>query len=237
MSSEIPDVREKGKAPDGSVIASNRRLYMQLLAWTGCGDLGPAKRAMASGGVTGTLYADFSDPRGFAIVCAHEDPDWFIDSLRPVLQEEPFASLQARPELTMTGRSYTIGYENDLDHVLVNRPRRRLLNPDWPWAVYYPLRRNGKFARLERKEKMKILGEHGVIGRAYGEAGLAQDIRLACFGLDSNDNDFVVGLLGDQLHPLSHVVQRMRSTQQTSRYIEHLGPFFVGRAVYRNDAG
>ncbi len=35
--------------------------------------------------------------------------------------------------------------------------------------------------------------EHGGIGHAYGRAGYGTDIRLACHGLDKNDNDFVVG--------------------------------------------
>jgi chlorite dismutase len=52
--------------------------------------------------------------------------------------------------------------------------------------------------------------------------------------MDRNDNDFVVGLLGKDFHPLSAVVQRMRGTVQTSTYIERLGPFFVGRVVYQS---
>ena len=48
------------------------------------------------------------------------------------------------------------------------------------------------------------------MGRAYGEADLAHDVRLACHGLDTHDNDFVIGLVGRELHPLSHLVQAMR---------------------------
>jgi chlorite dismutase len=105
-----------------------------------------------------------------------------------------------------------------------------------PWAVWYPLRRTGAFARLGPKEQGAILREHGVIGRAYGEAGLGHDIRLACNGLDQNDNDFVIGLIGPDLYPLSHLVQAMRKTIQTSEYIEKLGPFFVGRACWQHAA-
>ncbi|MGC4089308.1 MAG: chlorite dismutase family protein [Polyangiaceae bacterium] len=76
--------------------------------------------------------------------------------------------------------------------------------------------------------------EHGGIGRAYGEADLAHDVRLACHGLDQNDNDFVIGLIGKSLHPLSHVVQAMRATRQTAEFMEQMGPFFVGRAVSRS---
>jgi chlorite dismutase len=43
----------------------------------------------------------------------------------------------------------------------------------------------------------------------------------------------VIGLVAKELHPLSHLVQRMRKTQQTSEYIQQMGPFFVGYAVWR----
>ena len=79
-----------------------------------------------------------------------------------------------------------------------------------------------------------MLMEHGGIGKSFGRAGLARDVRLASHGLDPNDNDFVTGLVGRDLHPLSAVVQRMRSTRQTAEFIENLGPFFVGRAVWQS---
>jgi chlorite dismutase len=111
----------------------------------------------------------------------------------------------------------------------VERPRRRVLDPKLPWAIWYPLRRAGSFEQLSRREQDTILMEHGGVGMAFGRAGLGYDIRLACHGLDRDDNDFVVGLLGPELHPLSIIVQRMRKTKQTSLHLERLGPFFVGR--------
>jgi chlorite dismutase len=133
----------------------------------------------------------------------------------------------------MVGRTYASGFEPDLTEWLLERPRRTVLNPAWPWAIWYPLRRTGAFARLAREEQGKILHEHATIGRAYGEADHAHDIRLACYGLDTSDNDFVIGLVGRALHPLSHLVQAMRRTIQTSEYIERLGPFFVGNAIWQ----
>ena len=79
-----------------------------------------------------------------------------------------------------------------------------------------------------------ILQEHGGIGRAFGRAGLGHDIRLACHGLDKVDNDFVIGLVGPQLMPLSAIVQRMRKTKQTSLHLERLGPFFVGKTIWQS---
>jgi chlorite dismutase len=109
-----------------------------------------------------------------------------------------------------------------------------VLNDAWPWAIWYPLRRSGAFSRLEGREQGDILREHATIGRAYGAQDLAHDIRLACHGLDACDNEFVIGLVGRELHPLSHIVQAMRKTRQTSEYISQMGPFFVGRASARS---
>ena len=134
----------------------------------------------------------------------------------------------------MLGRTYAIGHEQDLDETLVERPRRRVLDPELRWAIWYPLRRAGSFEQLSRKEQNTILMEHGGVGMAFGRAGLGYDIRLACHGLDKLDNDFVVGLLGPELHPLSIIVQRMRKTRQTSLHLERLGPFFVGRVAWQS---
>ena len=57
---------------------------------------------------------------------------------------------------------------------------------------------------------------------------------VACHGLDAHDNDFLIGLVGKELQPLSHLVQTMRKTVQTSEYMASLGPFFVGHAVWQS---
>ena len=87
---------------------------------------------------------------------------------------------------------------------------------------------------MPQEEQMTILREHGKIGRSFGEAGLAHDIRLACFGMDQNDNDFVIGLVGKELFPLSACIQAMRRTQQTSLHMQEMGPFFIGKAIWQN---
>ena len=101
----------------------------------------------------------------------------------------------------MLGRTYSLGYEPDLRDALIDRPRRTVLNPAWRWAIWYPLRRSGKFAQLPDQEQRTILAEHGAIGMAFGAADYAHDVRLACHGLDRDDNDFVIGLIGKELFP------------------------------------
>ena len=44
------------------------------------------------------------------------------------------------------------------------------------------------------------------------------------------------GLIGKDLLPLSKIVEHMRGTVQTSTYIERLGPFFIGKAIYQSPA-
>jgi chlorite dismutase len=154
--------------------------------------------------------------------------------VRSAIGENSVSGLSLRPHFTMLGRTYSTGYEPDLEYWLLRRPQETVLNRDWPWAIWYPLRRIGAFERLEGRERGSILREHGEIGKAYGAQDLAHDVRLACHGLDANDNEFVIGLVGKELHPLSHVVQRMRRTRQTSEFIGQMGPFLVGHAVWRS---
>jgi chlorite dismutase len=224
------DVREKG----ASQQVSERRLFVQLQVWTGCADAKPLVAAVERGRIEGVLYHDVNDPAGVALLALHENPAFFPTDLRALLSGEPFAGLRHRADLTMLGRTYASGFEPDLEDWLLGRPRRTVLNPAWPWGIWYPLRRAGAFARLSAQEQGAILREHGALGRSYGDADLAHDVRLACHGLDARDNDFVIGLVGRDLHPLSHLVQAMRRTAQTSQYLERLGPFFVGHALWQS---
>lgn len=204
---------------------------MQLMAFGGCRDAAQAGTHLARAGVDHVLYEDLNDPLGIAVVTCSTDPNWFVERVRPALASGPFEALARKPEYAMFGRTYSLGYEPDLREVLTERPRRTLLNPDWRWGVWYPLRRSGRFAQLSPEEQRTILAEHGAIGMTFGAADYAHDIRLACHGLDRDDNDFVIGLIGKDLFPLSAVVQSMRRTQQTSLYLDRLGPFFVGRKI------
>ena len=231
---EPPDISEKGGMKDGQPQRSNERLFMQFLAFAGCADATPLADALARANVAGVLYEDVNDPRGVGLLTFSEDPDFFLDRVRPVLNGPGFSILVQKPQYTMLGRTYSIGYEPDLSETLVQRPRRTVLNPLWKWALWYPLRRSGRFVQLPAEEQRVILAEHGAIGMSFGAGDFAHDIRLACHGLDKDDNDFVVGLIGKDLYPLSAIVQTMRKTQQTSLYLERLGPFFVGRAVWQS---
>lgn len=229
-----PDIREHGGIKNGTPQLSDERLFMQLLAFGSCRDVEAVVRCLAGASIACVLYEDLNDPCGIAVLALAEDPNHFLDVVRPLLARAPFDSLVPKPDYTMFGRTYAIGYEPDLRDTLIDRPRRTVLNPAWRWATWYPLRRSGRFSQLTPDEQRTILGEHGAIGMTFGSADLAHDVRLACHGLDRDDNDFVIGLIGKDLFPLSAVVQAMRKTQQTSLYLDRLGPFFVGRAVWQS---
>ena len=231
---EAPDLREHGAARDGVPQTIERRLFMQLQVFTGC--LKPAEMvsALKTSGLESVVYLDVNDPQGVAVLLMSEDPAFFTGKGREVLTQEPFLSLKRRPELTMTGRTYAGGREPDLEDWLLQKPRRNAFNPELKWAVWYPLRRKPEFELLTKEEQGKILFEHARLGMSYGASGLAHDIRLACYGLDQNDNEFILGILSPDLHALSRLVQDMRKTQQTARYIQSLGPFFVGKVFFQS---
>jgi hypothetical protein len=230
---EPPDLSERGGAKGGEPQRSNERLFMQFMAFGGCRDLRALAGHLAGASIAGVLYEDLNDPRGAAVLALAQDPSYFLDVVRPVLTSGPFTELALKGEHTMLGRTYSIGYEPDLHDSLIERPKRTVLNPEWRWAIWYPLRRSGRFSLLSPEDQRAIVAEHGAIGMTFGAADLAHDVRLACHGLDRDDNDFVIGLIGKDLFPLSAVVQAMRKTQQTSLYLDRLGPFFVGRAVWQ----
>jgi chlorite dismutase len=234
------DVSEHGAQRDGKPQVLDRRLFMQLLVLNCTGELGPARavetlgKTLAATGIGTVLYEDMNDPFGIGVLTFTEEPADFVTKVRPSIASPDLAGIKLRSEFTMLGRSYSSGFEPDLEHWVLKRPRETVLNEAWPWAVWYPLRRTGAFAKLERREQGGILREHGMIGRSYAAQNLAHDVRLACHGLDANDNEFLIGLIGEKLHPLSHIVQAMRATRQTSEFISQMGPFFVGRAVFRS---
>jgi chlorite dismutase len=229
------DLSEKGLR-NGKPISLNRRLFMKFTAFGGCADAGQASKALADAGLEGVLYLDANDPRGIGLVVMNEDPDCFVTTLRHLLNTPPFSHMTHKPEFDMLGRTYSIGYEPDLEDTLLVKPRTKTLNPEFRWAVWYPLQRSKLFQTLPEAKQRQILAEHGSLAKRYGFAGLAADIRLACHGLDKNDNDFVIGLLGPDLFPLSAVVQEMRKTEQTSQYLDSLGPFFVGKVAWQSAA-
>ena len=233
---EPVDLREVGAPIDGEPQVSDRRLFLQLHVFEDCTDSNLLffVEALEKSNLNAVLYDDINNPTGIGVLFIVEDPAMLATEARELLAGlQCTTNLSHRPEMTMTGRTYSSGREPNLEEWLLNKPLQNALNPDFPWAIWYPLRRKSEFYRLEHRERGRILGEHAMLGRSYAAGGYASDIRLACFGLDTNDNEFVIGLVGPELYPLSRLIQDMRSTEQTTKYIESLGPFFVGKVRQR----
>lgn len=228
------DLSEKGRMKDGTVISLDRRLFFQFFAFGNCFEINTITKFLRKSNIDGVLYIDINDPHGIGFLTMNENPSYFVTTLREILNEEPFKNLSIKSEFTMFGRTYSFGYETNLQETLLSGPRKKVLDPDWRWAIWYPLRRKKNFESLPEDEQRAILGEHGKLGFKFGKAGYAKDIRLSCHGIDKNDNDFVIGVIGKKLHPLSACIEAMRKTRQTSEYLESLGPFFVGRAVWQS---
>lgn len=232
------ELSERGATRDGVPQVLDRRVFFQLLVFQTPDGRDPAEvtatlgKRFAERNVPVVLYDDVNDPRGVGVLTFGEDPGAFVTTVRPILAQADLG-LTIRPAFSMLGRTYSTGFEQDLAFWILERPVNTVMDETCPWHVWYPLRRNGAFAQLEPKEQGRVLREHGAIGRAYGAKNLAHDIRLACHGLDANDNEFVIGLVGSELYPLSHVVQSMRKTRQTAEFIAQMGPFFVGRVASR----
>ncbi len=227
---EPVDLREIGAPIDGEPQVSDRRLFFQLHVFEDCSDASALIELLEERRLNAVLYDDFNNPTGIGVLFITEDPVVLTTDARDLLAEfQRVANPLYRAEMAMIGRTYASGREPNLEEWLLNRPLQNALNPEFPWAIWYPLRRNPEFYRLEHRERGRILGEHAMLGRSYAAGGYASDIRLACFGLDTNDNEFVIGLVGAELYPLSRLIQDMRQTEQTTKYIESLGPFFIGK--------
>lgn len=233
---QVVDVNEYGGKRNGERQVLNRRMFFQLLVFRSAKPeatlTGEWIQHLRAAEIPAVLYADAVDPRGFGLLTWSENPEHFVRRVRPLFSST-LVDAELRSEFTMFGRTYSTGHEPDLEHVLLRRSVDNVNNAAFPWHVWYPLRRTGPFSRLEPHDQSMILREHASLGMAYGQQDLAHDIRLACHGLDAEDNEFILGLVGHELHPLSHLVQAMRKTRQTSEFIEKMGPFFVGYVLAR----
>lgn len=230
------DLREKGLPVRGLPRVADRRLYVQLHAFTGADEAATnaAIEAVKAFGLDAVVYANVNDPRGLAVLVLTEEPETLAGAARKLLAGEPFSRLMPQPELTMLGRTYASGREANLEEALIKRPIGHATRRDWPWAIWYPLRWKGEVHQLSAAEEAALGREPTMINHRFGDAGYAGDIRLASYGFDQADNESVHGLVGPRLDWLSKLVEEFRGTAMASRYLQKVGPFFVGRAIWQS---
>ncbi len=71
---EAVDVREKGRSATGEVLSSDRRLFMQFMAFGGSKDSARLSQALNRAGIDGVLYEDINDPYGVGLLTFSESP-------------------------------------------------------------------------------------------------------------------------------------------------------------------
>jgi hypothetical protein len=237
-----PELREVGATDSsGERQYMKRRLYMQLrvldVDLKAIADLGKffeeLKNLLSS--VPCVLYRDANANNSIGVLTWSEDPSFFAIDLNRILSDERIASkFSERSGWTMFGKTYSNGHEKDLEEYLFRKPIRTSTKDEWNWAIWYPLRRRGPFYVQPPADQCQMLLHHAAIGKAFSEVNAAHDVRLKCFGIDAQDNEYVVGIIGDDLHCLSRVVEEMRKTKHTAEYLESLGPFFVGQKMWKS---
>ena len=105
---EALDIREKGGMRAGEQQTSDRRLFMQFLAFGGASDTEKLTDALSRSGIESVLYEDANDPRGVGLLTWSDDPNFFVNILRPFINDSAFRELPLKPEYTMIGRTYAI---------------------------------------------------------------------------------------------------------------------------------
>ena len=134
------DVREHGAPRDGQPQVMDRRLFMQLLVFDTPPQRAPSDVIAAVGArlaernVGPVIYEAVNDPRAIGVLTFSEDPSVFVTAVRPVLSDPAFG-LEIQPAFTMLGRSYSSGFEQDLEFWLIERPKSTALDEASNWAV------------------------------------------------------------------------------------------------------
>src|SRR3954465_11455799 len=82
---EPPDIFEKGGMKDGQPQRLNERLFMQFLAFGNCTFSRALAETLQAAGIPGVVYEDVNDPRGVGVLTFSEDPNFFVERLRPTL--------------------------------------------------------------------------------------------------------------------------------------------------------
>jgi len=219
------DVRERGAGGQHA----DRRLFMQLQVLGGCADPKPLVTTLETSRLEAVLYQDVNDPRGVGVLAMSEDPTALVGAYRDLLNTEPFAGLSLRRELTMLGRTYAAGFEQDLEEWLFLRPRRTVLNSAWPWAIWYPLRRHGGVRAPLAEEQGEIIPRATRSSAARTATPTSPTMsRLACHGLDVHDTTFVIGLHRPRAPPAVAPGADDAQDAQTRSISRRLGPSSSG---------
>ena len=135
------DLRELGAPVNGQPQVSDRRLFLQLQVFSGWKNPTALIDVLETNEVQSVLYDDLKDPTGIGLLLIAEEPTDILTQTRQLLMNDCFSNLDHRSKMTMIGRTYASGREQDLNEVLFEKPLRNVMNTEMPWAIWYPLRR------------------------------------------------------------------------------------------------
>ena len=97
---EPPDLSERGGLKNGTRQRSDDRLFMQLLAFGDCRNVQAVVDHLSAASLTSVVYEDLNDPRGIAVLTLAQDPNQFVDVLRPLLRERTVRHARAQSPTT-----------------------------------------------------------------------------------------------------------------------------------------
>ena len=80
------DIREKGGVRNGEPQVSDRRLFMQLLAFGDAENTSTLVRALEAARLPAVLYVDANDPHGVGLLTWSDNPEFFVGQLREFLK-------------------------------------------------------------------------------------------------------------------------------------------------------
>ena len=129
------DLREKGAVKNGEAQFLDQRLFIQIQVFTGCEDLKALEHPLENLKFPAVLYENLHDPKGIALLTMSQNPEHFFTRTRPLFSSRPWAQLSLKPDYSFFGRTYSLGYEPNLEDWLLKRPQRVILDEQFPWAV------------------------------------------------------------------------------------------------------
>src|SRR5690606_8653873 len=95
----------------------DQRLFMQLIVVSALDrskNLGISLgEEIHSRGVGVVVYEDVCDPLGYGILTYSTNPAVFTEKVRPAMRTESLGDYEVRHDLSMMGRTYSTGYEQD----------------------------------------------------------------------------------------------------------------------------
>ena len=96
------DIREKGGIRNGAPQVSDRRLFMQFLAFGDAEDTSSLVRALEAAHLPAVLYADANDPHGVGLLTWSDAPEFFVTQWRDFLKRSEFAGLTPKLQTLTT---------------------------------------------------------------------------------------------------------------------------------------